>query len=48
MMLWLRQALPFLWAMVFLISPLLVGLLAGASVAAWRMLTDEAPAGIIA
>ena len=47
MMMWLRQVLPFVWSLFFLIAPLMVGLFAGASVSAWRALKDEA-AGIIA
>jgi len=38
---WLRQALPFLWGLLFLIWPLVMGLFAGASVSAWRALKDE-------
>ena len=41
MLTWLRQALPFLWGLLFLIWPLVMGLFAGASVSAWRALKDE-------
>lgn len=43
-----RQLLPVACGLQFLLSPLLVGLLAGASVSAWRALKDEAEAGITA
>jgi len=36
-----REILPLVSGLVFLISPLLVGLLAGASVSVWRALKDE-------
>lgn len=48
MMRWLRDALPYLWGLLFLISPLVVGLFAGASVAAWRALKDEGSVSIVA
>ena len=41
MLTWLRQALPFLWGLLFLMWPLVMGLFAGASVSAWRALKDE-------
>ncbi len=36
-----RQALPLMSGLSFLISPLLIGLLVGASVSAWRTLNAE-------
>jgi len=36
-----RDVLPLVSGLGFLISPLLVGLLAGASVSVWRALKDE-------
>jgi hypothetical protein len=41
MLTWVRQALPFLWGLLFLIWPLVIGLFAGASVSAWRALKNE-------
>jgi hypothetical protein len=41
MLTWVRQALPFLWGLLFLIWPLVIGLFAGASASAWRTLKDE-------
>jgi hypothetical protein len=38
---WARDVLPLVSGLVFLISPLMVGLLAGASVSVWRALKDE-------
>jgi hypothetical protein len=38
---WLRQALPFLWGLLFLIWPLVIGLFASASASVWRALKDE-------
>ena len=38
---WLRQALPFLWGLLFLIWPLVMGLFASASASVWRALKDE-------
>lgn len=43
-----RQVLPLLSGLGFLISPLLVGLVAGASVSAWRALKDEPAISIVA
>jgi len=43
-----RQLLPLACGLSFLISPLVVGLFAGASVAAWRALKDEAHVEIVA
>ena len=43
-----RQALPLTCGLSFFISPLVVGLFAGASVAAWRALKDEVHAELIA
>lgn len=37
-----RQMMPMLSGLAFLVSPLLIGLLAGASTAAWRVLKDQA------
>ena len=36
-----REVLPLISGLGFLISPLIVGLFAGASVSAWRALKDE-------
>jgi hypothetical protein len=41
MLTWLRQALPYMWGLLFLIWPLVIGLFAGASVSAWRALKNE-------
>jgi transcriptional regulator of acetoin/glycerol metabolism len=43
-----RQLLPLTCGLSFLISPLVVGLFAGASVAAWRALKNEAHVEIVA
>lgn len=43
-----RDSLPLACGLGFLISPLMVGLFAGASVSAWRMLKEDVPAGIVA
>lgn len=43
-----RQMLPYTCGLSFLISPLMVGLFAGASVSAWRMLKDEVHVEIVA
>jgi hypothetical protein len=40
-MMWARGVLPLISGLLFLISPLVVGLLAGASVSVWRALKDE-------
>jgi hypothetical protein len=41
MFMWLRQTLPLLWGLLFLVWPLVIGLFAGASVSVWRALKDE-------
>lgn len=38
---WVRTVLPMISGLIFLISPLVVGLLVGASVSVWRTLKDE-------
>jgi hypothetical protein len=38
---WLRQALPYLWGLLFFVWPLVIGLFSSASVSAWRALKDE-------
>lgn len=43
-----RQLLPFTCGLSFFISPLVVGLFAGASVSAWRVLKDEVHVEIVA
>jgi hypothetical protein len=40
MMVWLREVLPYVWGLIFLVWPLLAGLIAGAGVSAWRSLTS--------
>lgn len=40
-LMWAREVLPWTSGLVFLISPLVVGLLAGASVSVWRAVKDE-------
>ncbi|MEY4964966.1 MAG: hypothetical protein RL274_549 [Pseudomonadota bacterium] len=41
MFVWLRQALPFLWGLLFFVWPLVIGLFSSASVSAWRTLKDK-------
>ena len=41
MFVWLRQALPFLWGLLFFVWPLVIGLFSSASVSAWRALKDK-------
>ena len=43
-----RETLPMLSGLGFLLSPLVVGLLAGASVSAWRSLSEDARVDITA
>lgn len=44
MMQWLRQVLPYVWGLFFLMAPLMTGLFGGASVSAWRALQADKPA----
>jgi hypothetical protein len=43
-----RETLPLLSGLGFLVSPLVVGLFAGASVSAWRALSEDARTDITA
>jgi hypothetical protein len=45
---WLRDVLPFLWGLMFFLSPLVIGLFAGASVSAWRVLNQQPQTEILA
>jgi hypothetical protein len=45
---WEREMLPYVWGLLFFLSPLAVGLFSGAGVSAWRALKDEPQTEIIA
>lgn len=41
MFVWVRQALPFLWGLLFFVWPVVIGLFSQASVSAWKALKTE-------